>query len=56
MAQALIKTNLTIQDILGPREEEGAPGDQWLNEEGATAFLRAAQSGDLALLKLLVAK
>ena len=29
--------------------------NQWLNEEGATAFLRAAQSGDLALLKLLVA-
>jgi ankyrin repeat protein len=28
--------------------------NQWLNEEGATAFLRAAQSGDLALLKLLV--
>jgi len=30
--------------------------NQWLNEEGATAFLRAAQSGDLALLKLLVAR
>jgi uncharacterized protein len=29
--------------------------NQWLNEDGATAFLRAAQSGDLALLKLLVA-
>jgi len=28
--------------------------NQWLNEDGATAFLRAAQSGDLALLKLLV--
>jgi ankyrin repeat protein len=30
--------------------------NQWLSEEGATAFLRAAQSGDLALLKLLVAR
>jgi len=30
--------------------------NQWLNEEGATAFLRAAQSGDLQLLKLLVAR
>ncbi len=28
--------------------------NQWLNEEGATAFLRAAQSGDLPLLKLLL--
>ena len=27
---------------------------QWLNEEGATAFLRAAQSGDLVLMKLLL--
>jgi uncharacterized protein len=30
--------------------------NQWLNEEGATAFLRAAQSGDIELLKLLVAR
>ncbi|HEY6457363.1 MAG TPA: ankyrin repeat domain-containing protein [Steroidobacteraceae bacterium] len=30
--------------------------NQWLNEDGATAFLRAAQSGDLELLKLLVAR
>lgn len=30
--------------------------NQWLNEEGATAFLRAAQSGDLQLLKLLVSR
>jgi ankyrin repeat protein len=30
--------------------------NQWLNEEGATAFLRASQSGDLELLKLLVAR
>jgi ankyrin repeat protein len=30
--------------------------NQWLNEDGATAFLRAAQSGDLALLKLLIAR
>ena len=28
---------------------------QWLNEEGATPFLRAAQSGDLVLMKLLLA-
>jgi ankyrin repeat protein len=27
---------------------------QWLHEEGATPFLRAAQSGDLVLLKLLL--
>jgi len=29
--------------------------NQWLSEDGATAFLRAAQSGDLVLLKLLLA-
>lgn len=28
--------------------------NQWLNEEGATPFLRAAQSGDLVLMKLLL--
>jgi ankyrin repeat protein len=28
--------------------------NQWLDEEGATAFLRASQSGDLALMKLLL--
>lgn len=28
--------------------------NQWLEEEGATAFLRAAQSGDLVLMKLLL--
>jgi ankyrin repeat protein len=28
---------------------------QWLYEDGATAFLRAAQSGDLELMKLLLA-
>jgi ankyrin repeat protein len=28
---------------------------QWLYEDGATAFLRAAQSGDVTLMKLLVA-
>lgn len=28
--------------------------NQWLNEEGATAFLRASQSGDLPLMKLLL--
>ena len=29
--------------------------NQWLNEDGATAFLRASQSGDLELMKLLLA-
>src|SRR3977135_1352150 len=29
--------------------------DQWLDENGATAFLRASQSGDLTLMKLLLA-
>jgi ankyrin repeat protein len=29
--------------------------DQWLDENGATAFLRASQSGDIALMKLLLA-
>ena len=28
---------------------------QWLNEDGATPFLRAAHSGDTALMKLLLA-
>ncbi len=28
--------------------------NQWLDEEGATAFLRASQSGDLPLIKLLL--
>lgn len=28
--------------------------NQWLNEEGATAFLRASQSGDIELMKLLL--
>jgi len=30
--------------------------NQWLNEDGATAFLRASQSGDLDLMKLLIAR
>ena len=30
--------------------------NQWLDENGATAFLRAAQSGDLELMKLLLAR
>jgi ankyrin repeat protein len=30
--------------------------NQWLNEDGATAFLRASQSGDLPLMKLLIAR
>jgi ankyrin repeat protein len=29
--------------------------NQWLSEDGATAFLRASQSGDIALMKLLLA-
>src|SRR4029077_10405445 len=29
--------------------------NQWLDENGATAFLRASQSGDLELMKLLLA-
>jgi len=29
--------------------------NQWLDENGATAFLRAAQSGDIVLMKLLLA-
>jgi len=29
--------------------------NQWLDENGATAFLRASQSGDLTLMKLLLA-
>jgi ankyrin repeat protein len=29
--------------------------DHWLDEEGATAFLRASQSGDLAVMRLLLA-
>jgi len=28
--------------------------NQWLNEEGATAFLRASQSGDITLMRLLL--
>jgi ankyrin repeat protein len=28
--------------------------NQWLDEEGATAFLRASQSGDVELMKLLI--
>jgi ankyrin repeat protein len=30
--------------------------DQWFQEPGATAFVRAAQSGDLELMKLLLAR
>src|SRR5206468_1865382 len=30
--------------------------NQWLDENGATAFLRASQSGDLALMKLLLSR
>jgi ankyrin repeat protein len=30
--------------------------NQWLDEDGATAFLRASQSGDLVLMKLLLSR
>jgi ankyrin repeat protein len=30
--------------------------NQWLNEDGATAFLRASQSGDVELMKLLLSR
>jgi uncharacterized protein len=30
--------------------------NQWLDEEGATAFLRASQSGDLELMRLLLSR
>jgi ankyrin repeat protein len=30
--------------------------NQWLDEEGATAFLRASQSGDVELMKLLLTR
>jgi uncharacterized protein len=30
--------------------------NQWLDENGATAFLRASQSGDLVLMKLLISR
>jgi ankyrin repeat protein len=30
--------------------------NQWLDENGATAFLRASQSGDIVLMKLLLAR
>jgi ankyrin repeat protein len=30
--------------------------NQWLNEDGATAFLRASQSGDVELMKYLLSK
>jgi hypothetical protein len=30
--------------------------NQWLNEDGATPFLRAAQSGDIKLMKLLLSR
>jgi ankyrin repeat protein len=30
--------------------------NQWLDESGATAFLRASQSGDIVLMKLLLAR
>ena len=53
--------------VCGPQSKPGAcTGDstetrtnftmQWLFEEGATAFLRAAQSGDIPLMKLLLAR
>jgi Ankyrin repeats (3 copies) len=34
----------------------GVPCSRWLYEDGATPFLRAAQSGDVELMKLLLAR
>ena len=45
------KTNLRMRSST---ETRTVFTHQWLNEEGATPFLRAAQSGDLALMKLLL--
>lgn len=40
--------------IVASTESRTTFTDQWLNEEGATAFLRASQSGDLVLMRLLL--
>ncbi len=45
------KTNLRMRSST---ETRTVFTHQWLNEEGATPFLRAAQSGDLVLMKLLL--
>src|SRR5215469_1123002 len=45
------KTNLRMRSST---ETRTVFTHQWLNEEGATPFLRAAQSGDLELMKLLL--
>jgi ankyrin repeat protein len=43
--------NARVKDIT---ESRTVFTDQWLDENGATAFLRASQSGDLTLMKLLL--
>ena len=48
---AAAKTNLRMRSST---ETRTVFTHQWLNEEGATPFLRAAQSGDLVLMKLLL--
>ncbi len=54
-AKALAQTN--TGDCTGDSTETRTNFTmQWLFEEGATAFLRAAQSGDLPLMKLLLAQ
>jgi uncharacterized protein len=46
------KVNARIKDTT---ETRTVFTNQWLDENGATAFLRASQSGDLVLMKLLLA-
>jgi ankyrin repeat protein len=43
--------NARVKDIT---ESRTVFTDQWLDENGATAFLRASQSGDVTLMKLLL--
>jgi ankyrin repeat protein len=47
------KVNARIKDST---ETRTVFTNQWLDENGSTAFLRASQSGDLALMKLLLAR
>src|SRR5712671_1433237 len=47
------KVNTRIKDST---ETRTVFTNQWLDENGATAFLRASQSGDVVLMKLLLAR
>ena len=47
------KVNTRIKDST---ETRTVFTNQWLDENGATAFLRASQSGDLVLMKLLLSR